>query len=72
MTGIQVDWYTDAFGVTGIQVDWYTNTMAYRWTGILYSFTALLFLLLIQLCHNLILFIYLGHRFTLFITFLSF
>ena len=25
MTGIQVDWYTDAFGVTGIQVDWYTG-----------------------------------------------
>ena len=29
MTGIQVDWYTDAFGVTGIQVDWYT-----KYTGI--------------------------------------
>ena len=38
MTGIQVDWYTDAFGVTGIQVDWYTNTLVYRWTGILVFF----------------------------------
>ena len=39
MTGIQVDWYTDAFGVTGIQVDWYTNTLVYRWTGILYWYS---------------------------------
>ena len=38
VTGIQVDWYTDAFGVTGIQVDWYTNTLVYRWTGILVFF----------------------------------
>ena len=44
------------FGVTGIQVDWYTNTLVYRWTGIL------VFLKTLSFCHQLILFIYLGHN----------
>ena len=68
MTGIQVDWYTDAFGVTGIQVDcdtdafgvtgiqvdWYTHTQIYRWTGILVFMKHFHFVI------NLILFIYLS------------
>ena len=47
--------------MTGIQVDWYT--------GILLT---LLFSLLLYLCHNSILFIYLGHGFNLFITLVTF
>ena len=54
VTGIQVDWYTDAFWCdwytgglvyqyTGIQVDWYTNTLVHRWTGILVFFYSTFF-----------------------------
>ena len=55
--------------MTGIRVDWYTGMWCDWYTGILLS---LFFLLLLYLCHNSLLFIYLGHGFNLFITCVTF